>query len=60
MEIKRDYIKLKTLCEALGMSYMRVYNNIRIPTLETLTTEEKIKIFVELDKGVEEFKNKIK
>lgn len=60
MEKQRDYIKLKRVCAAVGISYMKVYNNIRTPSQDTLTSEEKTKIITELDRGILEFKNTLK
>lgn len=60
MKNERNIINLKALCVDLSVSYMKVYNNIRIPTQDTLTDQDKIDILEELEKGVQEFKDKIK
>jgi len=60
MDKELDYIKLKSLCKAVGISYMKVYNNLRIPIQDTLSDSEKIALCDELDKGVRDFKQKLK
>lgn len=53
---KYKYISLKTLCKAIGIQYMRVYNNLRIPKQDTLSPKEKTDLIKELDEGVAQFK----